>query len=63
MFYMVIMFKHRKSGKRRKEQLVHDISHKGNAMDRPWRLTTLGDEPKHHRRKAHKKTKMVVGMI
>ena len=36
LFYAVIMFKHRTSGKTRNEQLIHDISHKGFAMDLAW---------------------------
>ena len=63
MFYAVIIFKCWTSGNRRKEQLIHDISHKGYAMDLAWLLTTSGGEPKHQARKAHKKTRMVAGTM
>ena len=60
LFYTVIMFKRMTIGKRRTEQFTLDISHKGNAIDHAWRVTTPGDKPNHHARKAHKKTRIVV---
>ena len=63
LFYTVIMFKRRINRKRRKEQLIHDISRKGYVIDLAWGLTTLGEEPKDQARKAHKKTRMVFGTM
>ena len=49
--------------KNENEQFTHDILRKDNVMDRALQITTLGDEPKQHVRKAHKKTRMVVEMM
>ena len=34
-----------------------------NQLALAYHLTTPGDEPKHHMRKAHKKTRIVVGVM
>ena len=46
-----------------KEQFAHDTSREDYVMDCACRLTTPNNELKHHARKAHKKTWMVVGMM
>ena len=49
--------------KSKKEQFTWDIRRKDKAMNCAKWLTTPADEPKHHSRKAPKKTKMVIGMM
>ena len=47
-------------GKSKKEQFARDIPCKDKAMDYTKWLTAPDDEPKHHMRKASKKTKIIV---
>ena len=42
MFYVIIMFKRKISGKRRNEQITQDISRKGYAMRTSLALNNLG---------------------